>query len=122
MLGGMSALTPPRSLPVWILVFPDVHVLDVTGPLEVLSLANRLSKGHGPQYGASVVAPEAGAVSTSSGMPIVAGRGIRQATGAVDTLMVAGGLGTRAAMADRRLVAWIRRTALRARRVTSVCS
>ncbi|HKW92101.1 MAG TPA: GlxA family transcriptional regulator [Methylomirabilota bacterium] len=112
----------PRSLPVWILTFHDVQVLDVTGPLEVFSLANRLSKGRGPRYEVSVLAREAGAVATSSGMPIVAGRGVRQTTGPVDTLVVAGGLGTRAAMADRRLVAWIRRTALRARRVTSVCS
>jgi transcriptional regulator GlxA family with amidase domain len=112
----------PRLRPVWILIFPDVQVLDVTGPLEVFALANRLGAGRGPRYEISVVAPEAGAVVTSSGVPIVAGRGIRQATGPVDTLMVAGGLGTQSAMRDARLVGWIRRTALRARRVTSVCS
>jgi transcriptional regulator GlxA family with amidase domain len=41
-----------------------------------------------------VLAPEAGPVMTSSGLPIVAGRSIRQASGPVDTLIVAGGLGS----------------------------
>jgi transcriptional regulator GlxA family with amidase domain len=103
-------------------VFPDVQALDVTGPLEVFALANRLAKGRSPRYEISVVAKTAGPVATSSGLTIAAGRGIRQATGPVDTLVVAGGQGTRRAMADARLVSWIRRTALRARRVASVCS
>jgi transcriptional regulator GlxA family with amidase domain len=103
-------------------MYPDVQVLDVTGPLEVFALANRLSPGRVPRYEISVLAPEAGAVSTSSGLSLVAARSIRQAAGPVDTVVVAGGLGTRAAMGNQRLVSWIRRTALRARRVTSVCS
>lgn len=103
-------------------MFPDVQVLDVTGPVEVFSLANRLARGRGPCYEVSVLAPEAGPIATSSGLPIVAGRSIRQASGPVDTLIVAGGQGTRAAVADARLVSWIRRTAPRARRVASVCS
>jgi len=40
----------------------------------------------------------------------------------VDTLLVAGGLGTREAERDVRLVRWIERTATRARRVASVCT
>jgi transcriptional regulator GlxA family with amidase domain len=68
------------------------------------------------------MAPEAGQIATSSGLPIVAGRSIRQASGPVDTLIVAGGQGTRAAMENARLVSWIRRTAPGARRVASVCS
>ena len=103
-------------------MFPDVQALDVTGPLEVFALANRLSPGPAPRYELSVLAAEAGAVSTSSGLSLLAGRGIRQATGPVDSLLIAGGQGTRAAMRDARLVSWIRRTAPRARRVASVCS
>jgi transcriptional regulator GlxA family with amidase domain len=114
--------SPRRPLPVWIVMFPDVQALDVTGPLEVFALANRPSPGRAPRYELSVLAPEAGAVSTSSGLSLLAGRDIRQATGPVDTLLVAGGQGTRAAMRDTRLVSWIRRTAARARRVASVCS
>jgi len=114
--------SPRRPLPVWIVMFPDVQALDVTGPLEVFALANRLSPGRVPRYQISVLAAEAGVVSTSSGLSLLAGRGIRQANGPVDTLLVAGGQGTRAAMRDTRLVSWIRHTAPRARRVASVCS
>jgi transcriptional regulator GlxA family with amidase domain len=59
---------------------------------------------------------------TSSGVALVASRGLTQATGRVDTLIVAGGLGTRPTVRDRRLIPWIARTALRARRVASVCT
>jgi transcriptional regulator GlxA family with amidase domain len=111
-----------RPLAVWMVVFPEVQVLDATGPVEVFSLANRLARDGAPRYDVSVLAPEAGAITTSSGLPIVAGRSIRQAAGPVDTLIVAGGPGTKAAMADARLVSWLRRTAPRARRVASVCS
>ena len=103
-------------------VFPEVQVLDVTGPVEVFSLASRLARDGGARYEVSVLAPEAGPIVTSSGLPIVAARTIRQASGPVDTLIVAGGPGTKAAMEDARLVSWLRRTAPRARRVASVCS
>jgi transcriptional regulator GlxA family with amidase domain len=109
----------PRA--VWIVAFPDVQILDVTGPLEVFSIANRLGAPGAPRYEVSLAAPAPGPVLTSSGVALVATRGL-QGTGPIDTLIVAGGLGTRAALRDRRLVAWIRRTARRARRVASVCT
>jgi len=107
---------------IWIVAFPDVQVLDVTGPLEVFSMANRLGDARTPGYDVSVVAAKPGLVATSSGLALVAQRGIARATGALDTLVVAGGLGTRAAVRDSRLLAWIARTARRSRRVASVCT
>src|SRR5690606_2554130 len=41
---------------------------------------------------------------------------------AVDTFIVSGGRGTRAAMQDERLIAFLRRAPGKARRVASVCS
>jgi transcriptional regulator GlxA family with amidase domain len=115
-----------RTLPgmrrVMILAFPGVQALDVTGPLEVFSIATRLGDAAAPRYGVSVVARRAGPVPTSSGLALVAQRGLGQATGRLDTLIVAGGLGTREAKRDARLVRWIGRTAGRARRVASVCT
>ena len=108
-------------LRVVIVAFSDVQILDVTGPLEVFSMANRLAGGP-PPYDVTVAALKAGAVRTSSGVELVAARSLGQITGPVDTLIVAGGLGTREAMRDRRLVSWIKRTAPRARRISSVCS
>jgi transcriptional regulator GlxA family with amidase domain len=42
--------------------------------------------------------------------------------GTIDTLVVAGGAGTRSAATDKRVLAWVRDAAPRSRRVTSVCS
>ncbi len=42
--------------------------------------------------------------------------------GAIDTLVVAGGLGVREALRDEALVRWVREAAGRSRRVTSVCT
>ncbi len=42
--------------------------------------------------------------------------------GGIDTLLVAGGIGTRRAVADAALLAWLRRIAPRVRRLGSVCS
>lgn len=107
---------------VWVLAFPDAQVLDVTGPWEVFAIANRIGNPRTPRYALSLVAPAAGAFATSGGLALVAQRSLAEATGPVDTLLVAGGLGTRPPVRDARLVAWIRRTARRARRVASVCS
>jgi transcriptional regulator GlxA family with amidase domain len=43
-------------------------------------------------------------------------------SGAIDTLMVAGGQGARSASRDRKIVGWVRRAAKRSRRVASICS
>jgi transcriptional regulator GlxA family with amidase domain len=107
---------------VWVLAFPDAQVLDVTGPWEVFAIANRMGSPRAPRYTLSLVAPTAGPLATSGGLSLVAQRSLAEATGPVDTLIVAGGLGTRPGVRDPRLVAWIRRTARRARRVASVCS
>jgi hypothetical protein len=40
----------------WSAAFPDVRVLDVTGPLEVFSIANRLGGARTPGDAVSVVA------------------------------------------------------------------
>jgi transcriptional regulator GlxA family with amidase domain len=61
-------------------------------------------------------------VRTSSGVTLQPDGPLPTARAAIDTLVVAGGGGTPAAMADERLVAWLRRTAPRCRRVASVCS
>jgi len=108
----------PRA--VVVVAFPDMQSLDVTGPAEVFAVASR---GRMPApYATTVVAHETGIVRSSSGLGVVADAGIDDCTGPIDTLVVAGGEGTREAVADADLVAWIRDAAGRSRRVTSVCS
>jgi transcriptional regulator GlxA family with amidase domain len=118
--GSVRLVAPAGPLRVCLVVFPDVQVLDVTGPLEVFALANRFAPT--PRYAVSVVAAIAGPVATSSGLALVAQRSLAEARGPIDTLLVAGGVGTRRAARDARLVGWLRRAAPRARRVASVCT
>jgi transcriptional regulator GlxA family with amidase domain len=123
-----------------IAVYPDVQTLDVTGPFEVFGLANRFVTDPPPASGLppappGAVAPydielvatgSAATVRTSSGLALGVDRSI--APGAVerdrrlDTVIVAGGDGTRAAVVDDDLLAWLRRVAPTTRRLASVCS
>ena len=115
-------MTGPRSRGIAVIAYPGVQILDVTGPLEVFAAAGRLVARHGPSYTVEVLAARAGAIRTQSGIRIVADRAWGTVTGGIDTLLVAGGEGTREAMQDRRLLAWLRRVASRVRRLGSVCS
>src|SRR5882757_6071583 len=85
------------------LVFPDFQILDLTGPLEVFSQAERMRPG---SYTLRAVALAPGAVTASCGLSVVAGPVPAPDAGA-DTLVVAGGRGARTAARDERHAAWI---------------
>ena len=121
-----SAATPSTRRVVMV-AYPDVQIIDVVGPLEVFANANRRLDGtredrRAPRYSVEIVAAQAGPLRTMSGIQIVADRAFRDVRGPIDTLLVAGGEGTRAGVRDRELIGFIRRTAPRARRVASICS
>ncbi len=103
------------------LVFPDFQILDLTGPLEVFSQAERMRPG---SYSLRPVALEPGTVTASCGLPVIAeaAQAALPDTGSADTLVVAGGRGARAAARDDRHTAWIGQAAARVRRTASVCS
>jgi transcriptional regulator GlxA family with amidase domain len=106
---------PPRR--VAFLIFPRFQLLDAAGPISAFDIAGRLA----PQaYELRVIAAAAGPVASSAGVTLAA-RAFGRATD-IDTLLVAGGEGTRAALACPRTLRFIRSCGLRARRVTSVCS
>jgi transcriptional regulator GlxA family with amidase domain len=121
-------MTRRTSLPrrIALLVFPDFQALDAAGPLEVFSAASfawqQATGSETPAYALELVAREAGPVPTSAGYAMEAQRAVTQVRGPLDTLLVAGGLGTGRAVADRALIGWLRRQAPRARRVASVCT
>jgi transcriptional regulator GlxA family with amidase domain len=106
--------------------FPGAQILDITGPLEVFAQANRAveaaSGRPAPPYGVEIAAHAAGPLATSGGLRLVADHALRDVRGSLDTLMVAGGEGTAAALEDHALIGLLRRLAPRARRVASVCS
>jgi transcriptional regulator GlxA family with amidase domain len=102
--------------------YPDIQALDLTGPLEVFSMANRFNAGGRAEYLTEVVSPAGGAIRATSGIEIAAHRTIAACAGPIDTLVVVGGEGVARAVNDRQLVDWIGSAARRCRRVTSVCS
>ncbi len=114
----------PRRIAV--VAYPGVQILDVVGPLEVFATTTRLlaaERGNDvPCYAVDVLAARRGPLRTQSGLTLGADRAWSQVRGGVDTLLVAGGLGTREAMGDTALLAWLRRMAPRVRRLGSVCT
>lgn len=109
---------PSRS--VIAVVFPELQVLDLTGPVEVFDVANRLSGAS--EYSIAVAGTQPGRVKTSSGLDVAMDTALCDVSRSPDTLLVTGGAGTASALADGELVRQVRRLAKRARRVASVCS
>jgi transcriptional regulator GlxA family with amidase domain len=114
---------PPDLRRVEILVFPDVQILDVTGPFQVFAGANRQAEESGQRepYALKVVASVPGPVVSSGGLAFLA-EALPPADLPLDTLVIAGGHGIRSAFRDRSLVDWVSQRARVARRITSVCS
>lgn len=116
--------TEMRSIrSILVLAFPGAQLLDVSGPLQVFASVNELAKQRGQpaRYAPRVVAADAGPVTTSAGVALMADA-LRSAGRHPDTLIVAGGKGVVAASQDARLIGWIRRQAGRSRRIASVCT
>jgi transcriptional regulator GlxA family with amidase domain len=105
------------------LVFPSVQLLDATGPIQVFATANdfAVAAGKAAPYEIRVVAQDADTVTASAGVALAAAP-LPPIGSPVDTLMVAGGQGVRAASEDVSLVGWVRQRAQEARRVASVCT
>jgi len=106
-----------------VLAFPNVQVLDVTGPLQVFASANDLARQQGLPlpYAASVIAAQTEPVMTSAGLALVA-EPLPPADAPCDTLVIAGGWGVYGAAEDAALVDWVRQKAAHSRRMTSVCT
>ncbi len=123
------ASQPPEGEPrrVALLAFPEVQSLDVIGPLEVFSSASRLLlREPGPPrpgYRLELLSSSGdGPLRMSCGLSLLAQGLPSTSAPAPDTLIVAGGEGTRAAVADPALVAWLRAVAPGVRRLASVCT
>ena len=100
-----------------VLIFPDFQLLDAAGPITVFEAAGR---GTTPSaYRLRLIAHAAGPVTSSSGAQLIAEAFVDDP---LDTLIVAGGRGTRQASACVETLAFVRAASARARRIASVCS
>jgi transcriptional regulator GlxA family with amidase domain len=114
-----------QPLRVALFAYPGVQALDLSGPLEMFARATRLLRDEGrahPGYSLAVVGTEAGPLTASSGFRFLPDTTFRALRGPVDTLLVVGGKGIDAVVADQAVLGWIRRMAPRVRRLASVCT
>lgn len=112
----MPRTLKPRTIGV--LIFEDFQLLDAAGPIGAFEMPMRGMTP--PPYELTVIAPVAGPVRSSAGAIMMAEPIPKQPK--YDTLIVAGGTGTRAAMLDPKVQALVRTAMKTSRRVCSVCS
>lgn len=117
-----------RARTIGFIVFPEVEILDVCGPLDVFERTNqrlrRTGKVNEPVYHLEVLAAQPGPVATQGGVQIVADRTYQEIDGGLDTLIVAGGDEgyIERACQDQALLDWLAKTAPQVRRMASVCT
>jgi len=105
----------PRAI--GFLIFPGFQLLDAAGPIAAFEIAGQYGQG---AYALHILALEAGRVRSSSGATLEA-EAIVEAP-ALDTLVIAGGMGTRDPAILAGLAGDVRTVASSARRMASVCS
>src|ERR1700730_4210140 len=113
LVSEMTFLPPlPPRMPrrVAFLIFPRFQLLDAAGPICAFEIAGRIRPG---TYELRVIAAVPGAVVSSSGATLQASA--LGSAGSIDTLIVAGGEGTRIALGCRKTRRVIQSCALRAR-------
>ena len=97
-------------------LFDGFQILDAAGPIAAFEIAGAYGGG---AYALRVLAPGAGPVTSSAGAAMTA-EALDE--GPYDTIVVAGGDGTREAIVQAVIAPWLRRQAQTARRIASVCS
>jgi transcriptional regulator GlxA family with amidase domain len=100
-----------------VVLFPRFQILDATGPIAAFEVGGRIAER---PYAIRLFAREPGLVASTSGVALPAEP--LDAAEELDTLLVAGGDGVRAAAADPVVTGFLRDQARRVRRIASVCS
>jgi transcriptional regulator GlxA family with amidase domain len=103
-----------------VLALPGVQLLDISGPLDVFAQAN-LEAGRN-YYLLRIVGCEAGPVHSSSGARVLPDLVAGHSEERFDTLLVAGAPHAHQLSLAPGVMAWLRASALRARRYGSVCT
>lgn len=111
-----------------VFIFAGGQSLDITGPIEVFSVANaQSSEAHPdqvPLYDIRLISTQAGPVEMASGVVLLAQVSYESVSAGIDTLLVSGGMGDAvdAVREDSAVLNWLTKMATRVRRIGSVCS
>lgn len=108
-----------------IIIFGGCNIIDATGPAGVFGAANELAKDRGINlmpYRIQFIGTTVGPIATSAGPSLYASKSIDRSADGIDTLICAGGVGTRAMSYDASAVKSVASLAGKARRVVSVCT
>nr|AJY78080.1 putative regulator [Myxococcus virescens] len=117
-----KAATGNAGRRVLIVAFPEVQILDITGPSSVFNMASWVLGPKGPGYQVEIAATRRGPVKTKGGLLIHATTSLSRVQEPVDTLLVPGGEVTMKVGSVPDLPPQLRRLARHARRVASVCT
>jgi transcriptional regulator GlxA family with amidase domain len=104
-----------------LLVFSGVQSLDLSGPMDVFSEANRFLPA-AEHYQLDVIGVERGLLACSNGLAIQAHRHYSEASEACDLLLVAGGPALARQHFEAPLYEWLRAASSRAGHFGSICS
>lgn len=119
----MKTQSPIR--PIGIVAFPGVEALDITGPTEVFAFASLGLQKQGVTqeyvYPVTILAEQAGPVTTLSGLQIFADQSFSQIDKNFDTLVVPGG-SVKDVLANTEVVELIKDMRPRLHRLVSVCT
>ena len=106
---------------------PGVEILDLVGPLQVFARASEMhakdNPGSPPIYAIDVAnISSRRSLIANCGLRINADKTLRDLSGKIDTLLVAGGDAIEQNEINPEAVRWLRRTSPRIRRIGSVCT
>lgn len=106
-----------------LLAYDGMNLLDLAGPLQALTTANRSAKAGEPtRYETIVISAEGGPVVTSSGLPVITAPVSSVADLAIDTLIAPGGCWGEEYEVEPALRDFIVSRAGSVRRLCSVCT
>jgi transcriptional regulator GlxA family with amidase domain len=100
--------------------YDAAQLLDIACVTSALESANW--HGAAPCYQVRLATPGGRPIVTDSALTLQGQVTLERVTGAIDTLIVSGGIGCENAAADPSIVAHVRRLARQSRRVASVCT
>jgi len=118
-----QSFLPKEPRTVEIIAFPNIQILDLTGPLQVFACANELKRAEGDvlPYSLKVVSLTGGPITSSAGLQVLT-ESLSVPNSELDTLVIPGGTGVNDAAKNSELVAWIYERSGHADRIVSICS